>query len=135
MSSTTDLPEFHKKYKLGIVLGEGNFSTVRECITNDNDRVRHAVKIVKVTGNKEKREATKTMMLGEVSIMQKMDNVNIIKCIDSFFGSEAIFVVLESTRVCKSFLFISCYIVYFLYFHSGMALLLRTLHMKFRNSY
>ena len=125
MSSTTDLPEFHNKYKLSIVLGEGNFSTVRECITNDKDRVRHAVKIVKVTGSKEKREATKAMMLSEVSIMQKIHNANIIKCIDSFFGSETIFVVLESTRVRNMFIYFLLVGICFLYFYSGMALLSR----------
>lgn len=98
-SSMKDITEFQRKYKFGNVLGEGNFSTVRECFTKPGGNCKFAVKIVKLKGSNEKKEDIKTMLRSEISTMQKIDNENIIKCIDSFHGPDEIMVVLEGAEV------------------------------------
>ncbi|XP_065052669.1 serine/threonine-protein kinase DCLK1-like [Rhopilema esculentum] len=89
--------EFYQTFKTGNLLGEGNFSSVRECILKKGEGIKYAVKMVKLSGSKEKKEDIKSMMQGEVSVMQKLDCKNIIKCIDAFFGTNEILVVLEFT--------------------------------------
>ena len=99
-----DISGFQRKYRYGAVLGEGNFSVVRECIMNDNSQYNLAVKIVRLKGNKEKKDDIRKMMQREVQVMKKIDNMNIIKFIDAFFGNEEILVVLEGTKVCTVYL-------------------------------
>ena len=122
-SSMKELLEFQKKYKLGDVLGEGNFSVVRKCFTKAGDQSMYAVKVVKLKGNKEKKEDIKTMLQSEVAVMQKINNRNIIKCIDAFFGSDEIMVVLEGTAVCTYCLRLTCSLsetaIQILYFLGG----------------
>ena len=91
--------EFYQTFKTGNLLGEGNFSSVRECILRKGEGIKYAVKMVKLSGSKEKKEEIKSMMQGEVNVMQKLDCKNIIKCIDAFFGANEILVVLEFTSV------------------------------------
>lgn len=94
-----DINDLKKKYKVGSTLGEGNFSVVRECSTKPDDHCHYAIKIVKLKGKKEKKENIKAMMQSEISIMQKLDHNNIVKCIEAFQGADEIAIVLEGTRV------------------------------------
>eukprot|EP00795_Rhopilema_esculentum_P014249 gene14249-5275_t len=57
--------EFYQTFKTGNLLGEGNFSSVRECILKKGEGIKYAVKMVKLSGSKEKKEDIKSMMQGE----------------------------------------------------------------------
>ena len=99
-----NLAEFKKKYRLGCVLGEGNFSVVRECFVRENDKFSYAVKVIKLKGNKQRNQDVQRMIQREISIMQKIKNANIIQFIETFNGNEEVFIVLEGTKVGKIYL-------------------------------
>ncbi len=96
---------FYEKYELGSVLGDGNFSTVKECF-DKSTMTKRAVKVVSLKGEKCVQEDLQEMMIGEVSLMQKLNHRNIVQCLDAFFGSSEILVVLEYTEVGWLYLFL-----------------------------
>lgn len=100
-STAKQASEFYNKYRTANALGEGNFSVVKQCYAKSSPSKKYAVKIIKLKGNKAKKEEVARMMFNEVGVMRKLDHGNIIKCIDAFFGIEEILVVLEYTEVCE----------------------------------
>mmetsp|Transcript_22893 Transcript_22893/g.38325 ORF Transcript_22893/g.38325 Transcript_22893/m.38325 type:complete len:432 (-) Transcript_22893:192-1487(-) len=83
--------EFHEKYKVGVILGQGSFSVVREGRRNiDDEKV--AVKIV--TRNKLQREDELSLRI-EVEVLMSLDHPHIVRALDFFEEREYFYLVLE----------------------------------------
>ncbi len=99
-SKTKDPSIFYKQYNIGSVLGDGNFSIVKECFKKESPATKHAVKVVKLKGSRSEKDELKQMLTAEVALMRSIKHDNVVQIVDAFFGSSEILVVLELTEVC-----------------------------------
>jgi calcium/calmodulin-dependent protein kinase I len=88
----SNLPHsFKARYKLGDVLGQGAFSTVKMATSKINGE-KFAVKVVnRASLPKDDEEALKS----EVEILQKIKHPNIVKLVDFFEEEKTYYVILE----------------------------------------
>ncbi|XP_050416467.1 serine/threonine-protein kinase DCLK1 [Patella vulgata] len=91
----TRLPdELTERYEVGVVIGEGNFAVVKECIDRFNNR-RFALKIIDKTRCQGKEEK---MIENEVSILRKVKHPNIILLVEEFDTRDSLFMVMELVK-------------------------------------
>ncbi|DBA02655.1 TPA: hypothetical protein N0F65_010480 [Lagenidium giganteum] len=85
-------PEFVEKYKMGRIIGEGNFSIVKECIRK-SDGSRYAVKCINKSSLNPKDRSN---LVQEISILKELDHPHIIKLFDVYDDdSEMCYLVME----------------------------------------
>ena len=99
-----DSSTFHGKFMIGNFIGDGNFSVVKECFERTS-LTKYAVKVARLKGTGDEREDLREMMTSEVAVMRALEHPNVIKCIDAFFGSSEILIVLEYAAVSDMFFF------------------------------
>ncbi|KAG2799169.1 hypothetical protein PC111_g20538 [Phytophthora cactorum] len=83
---------FNEKYRIGRVIGEGNFSIVKEC-TNRKTGERFAVKCINKAALNPKDRSN---LVQEIEILKDLNHPNIIKLCDVFDGDGPMcFLVME----------------------------------------
>ncbi|GAB9470196.1 hypothetical protein Gpo141_00007448 [Globisporangium polare] len=73
-------PAFVEKYKIGRVIGEGNFSVVKEC-ARKSDGTKFAVKCINKNALNPKDRSN---LVQEINILKELDHPNIIKLYDVY---------------------------------------------------
>lgn len=86
---------FDELYRLKGVLGTGAFSTVREGFHRSNNDQSYAVKCV---NRKKLSEEDEAALLDEVSILQEMKHIHIIRLYDFFTEPSTYYLVMERMR-------------------------------------
>jgi calcium/calmodulin-dependent protein kinase I len=82
--------EFEKRYKVGKLLGTGNFAEVKLATKRDTNK-RVAVKII----DKTRVEGKEGMLESELNIMKKAQHPNIVGLLDDFDTVDKLYLVLE----------------------------------------
>ncbi|KAJ8028165.1 Serine/threonine-protein kinase DCLK1 [Holothuria leucospilota] len=82
--------ELQEKYDIKQLIGNGNFAVVRKC-TNRQTGEEFALKII----NKAKCKGKEQMIENEVSILRRVNHVNIILLIEEFDGPTELYLVME----------------------------------------
>ncbi|XP_013410075.1 serine/threonine-protein kinase DCLK1-like [Lingula anatina] len=85
--------ELLEKYRIGNVIGEGNFAVVKECTEKYNKR-EYALKII----SKNKVKAKKQMIDSEVSILRIVKHPNIIQLLEEYSTDRELYLVMELVR-------------------------------------
>lgn len=85
-----DKQRLHTNYRIGRIIGDGNFAIVRECVNRKNDKS-HALKII----NKSKVKGKEHMVENEIYVLRKICHPNIVKLYEEFETSKEIYLVME----------------------------------------
>uniref|UniRef100_A0A8C6P5J0 Serine/threonine-protein kinase DCLK2 n=1 Tax=Nothobranchius furzeri TaxID=105023 RepID=A0A8C6P5J0_NOTFU len=81
------------RYKIGRVLGDGNFAVVRECVERSTGR-EYALKVI----NKEKCKGKEHMIQSEVSILRRVKHPNIVLLIEEMDTRSELYLVMELVK-------------------------------------
>uniref|UniRef100_A0A1A7XL59 Serine/threonine-protein kinase DCLK2 n=1 Tax=Iconisemion striatum TaxID=60296 RepID=A0A1A7XL59_9TELE len=81
------------RYKVGRILGDGNFAVVRECVERSTGR-EYALKII----NKEKCKGKEHMIQSEVSILRRVKHPNIVLLIEEVDTRSELYLVMELVK-------------------------------------
>ena len=82
------------KYEIGILIGDGNFANVHECL--DRATKQHlALKII----DKTKCKGRESMIANEVAILKRINHPNIIQLVEQFDYSNELYLVTELVKV------------------------------------
>ncbi|RWS07278.1 serine/threonine-protein kinase DCLK1-like protein, partial [Dinothrombium tinctorium] len=82
--------EVIQKYEIGLIIGDGNFAVVHECV-HKSKRKQFALKII----DKTKCKGKEAMIANEVAILRKVKHSNIIQLIEDFDYSNELYLVME----------------------------------------
>ena len=86
------------KYEIGILIGDGNFANVHECL--DRTTKQHlALKII----DKIKCKGRESMIANEVAILKRINHPNIIQLVEQFDYSNELYLVTELVKVSTLF--------------------------------
>ncbi|XP_065667272.1 serine/threonine-protein kinase DCLK1 isoform X3 [Hydra vulgaris] len=85
-----DKQSVHSSYKIGRIIGDGNFAVVRECRDRKTQRS-YALKVI----NKAKVKGKEHMIENEILILRKISHPNIVKLFDEYETAKEIFLVME----------------------------------------
>jgi len=85
-----DKQRLHTNYRIGRIIGDGNFAIVRECIHRKSDKS-FALKII----NKSKVKGKEHMIENEIYILRKICHSNIVKLHEEFETAKEIYLVME----------------------------------------
>ena len=85
-----DKQRLHTNYRIGRIIGDGNFAIVRECIHRKSDKS-YALKII----NKSKVKGKEHMIENEIYILRKICHPNIVKLHEEFETTKEIYLVME----------------------------------------
>lgn len=85
-----DKQRLHTNYRIGRIIGDGNFAIVRECIHRKTDKS-YALKII----NKIKVKGKEHMVENEIYILRKIAHPNIVKLHEEFETPKEIYLVME----------------------------------------
>ncbi|XP_068702307.1 serine/threonine-protein kinase DCLK1-like isoform X3 [Montipora foliosa] len=83
----------HGFYRIGKVIGDGNFAVVREC-KNRKTNKEYALKII----SKAKVKGKEHMVENEISILRRVKHKNIVELIEEYETSKEIFLVMELVK-------------------------------------
>lgn len=86
------------KYEIGMIIGDGNFAVVHECL-NRQSKMPYALKII----DKSKCKGRESMIANEVAILARISHPNIIQFIDQFDYTNELYLFTELVKVCCSF--------------------------------
>eukprot|EP00794_Sanderia_malayensis_P007292 gene7292-8107_t len=90
MISKRDRPSIHGFYKIGKIIGDGNFAVVREC-RNRRSGVDYALKVI----NKAKVRGKEHMIENEILILRRVKHPHIVQLIEEFETAKEILLVME----------------------------------------
>ncbi|KAG7224557.1 hypothetical protein INR49_011309, partial [Caranx melampygus] len=82
------------RYKVGRMLGDGNFAVVRECVEHSTGR-EYALKII----NKGKCRGKEHMIQNEVAILRRVKHPNIVLLIEEVDTYSELYLVMELVKV------------------------------------
>ncbi|KAI1301564.1 Serine/threonine-protein kinase DCLK1 [Halotydeus destructor] len=82
--------EVCQRYQIGLLIGDGNFATVHECV-NRSSRLEYALKII----DKTKCKGREAMIENEVSILRRVRHTNIIRLLEEFNYTNELYLVTE----------------------------------------
>ncbi|XP_065136861.1 serine/threonine-protein kinase DCLK1b isoform X2 [Paramisgurnus dabryanus] len=82
-----------ERYKVGRMIGDGNFAVVRECVERSTGR-EYALKII----NKSKCRGKEHMIQNEVSILRKVKHPNIVLLIEEMDTYNELYLVMELVK-------------------------------------
>lgn len=85
---------FRDAYVLSKIIGNGNFSVVRQCRHKHSKSISSA-KIMTVKGSNDERAEMIDMIRVEISVMRKLKHEFILPFIDAFFESEKVIIITE----------------------------------------
>ncbi|XP_057312429.1 serine/threonine-protein kinase DCLK1-like isoform X2 [Hydractinia symbiolongicarpus] len=85
-----DKHSVHSAYKIGRIIGDGNFAIVREC-RNRKTQKPYALKII----NKSKVKGKEHMIENEILILRKITHPNIVRLHEEFETPKEIYLVME----------------------------------------
>ncbi|XP_078371509.1 serine/threonine-protein kinase DCLK1-like isoform X4 [Oculina patagonica] len=83
----------HGFYRIGKVIGDGNFAVVRECKNRKTNR-EYALKII----SKAKVKGKEHMVENEISILRRVKHGNIVELIEEYETPKEIFLVMELVK-------------------------------------
>uniref|UniRef100_A0A672K514 Protein kinase domain-containing protein n=1 Tax=Sinocyclocheilus grahami TaxID=75366 RepID=A0A672K514_SINGR len=83
-----------ERYKVGRMIGDGNFAVVRECVERSTGR-EYALKII----NKSKCRGKEHMIQNEVSILRRVKHPNIVLLIEEMDTYSELYMVMELVKV------------------------------------
>ena len=83
-----------EKYQIGAIIGEGNYTIVKEC-TDRETRREFALKII----NKAKIFAQEDPISNEIRIMKMLRHENIVQLMDEWETEDEIYLVMEQIEV------------------------------------
>uniref|UniRef100_A0A9J8A720 non-specific serine/threonine protein kinase n=1 Tax=Cyprinus carpio carpio TaxID=630221 RepID=A0A9J8A720_CYPCA len=83
-----------ERYKVGRMIGDGNFAVVRECVERSTGR-EYALKII----NKSKCRGKEHMIQNEVSILRRVKHPNIVLLIEEMDTYSELYLVMELVKV------------------------------------
>ena len=86
--------ELTERYKIGAVIGEGNFAVVKQCLHRAS-RKEYALKVI----NKTKCQGREQMIDNEVSILRRVKHPNIIQLVEDFETPSELYLVMELVKV------------------------------------
>ncbi|XP_029027955.1 serine/threonine-protein kinase DCLK1-like isoform X3 [Betta splendens] len=86
-------PSIAERYKVGRVLGDGNFAVVRECVERSTGRV-YALKII----SKDKCRGKEHMIQSEVAILRRVKHPNIVLLIEEMDTLGELYLVMELVK-------------------------------------
>ncbi|XP_017271823.1 serine/threonine-protein kinase DCLK1 isoform X2 [Kryptolebias marmoratus] len=81
------------RYKVGRILGDGNFAVVRECVERSTGR-EYALKII----SKDKCKGKEHMIQSEVSILRRVKHPNIVLLIEEMDTHSELYLVMELVK-------------------------------------
>uniref|UniRef100_A0A8C2GEH2 Serine/threonine-protein kinase DCLK2 n=1 Tax=Cyprinus carpio TaxID=7962 RepID=A0A8C2GEH2_CYPCA len=94
---TKDCPQvpasIAERYKVGRMIGDGNFAVVRECVERSTGRA-YALKII----NKSKCRGKEHMIQNEVSILRRVKHPNIVLLIEEMDTYSELYLVMELVK-------------------------------------
>ncbi|XP_043976770.1 serine/threonine-protein kinase DCLK1b isoform X4 [Gambusia affinis] len=82
-----------ERYKVGRILGDGNFAVVRECVERSTGR-EYALKII----SKDKCKGKEHMIQSEVSILRRVKHPNIVLLIEEMDTRRDLYLVMELVK-------------------------------------
>ncbi|XP_068172750.1 serine/threonine-protein kinase DCLK1b isoform X3 [Antennarius striatus] len=82
-----------ERYKVGRILGDGNFAVIRECVERSTGR-EYALKII----NKDKCRGKEHMIQSEVSILRRVKHPNIVLVIEEMDTYSDLYLVMELVK-------------------------------------
>ncbi|XP_016117543.1 serine/threonine-protein kinase DCLK1-like, partial [Sinocyclocheilus grahami] len=82
-----------ERYKVGRMIGDGNFAVVRECVERSTGR-EYALKII----NKSKCRGKEHMIQNEVSILRRVKHPNIVLLIEEMDTYSELYMVMELVK-------------------------------------
>ncbi|XP_020604528.1 serine/threonine-protein kinase DCLK1-like, partial [Orbicella faveolata] len=83
----------HGFYRIGKVIGDGNFAVVRECKNRKTNR-EYALKII----SKAKVKGKEHMVENEISILRRVKHRNIVELMEEYETPKEIFLVMELVK-------------------------------------
>ncbi|KAG7471215.1 hypothetical protein MATL_G00122120 [Megalops atlanticus] len=86
-------PSIAERYKVGRMIGDGNFAVVRECVERSTGR-EYALKII----NKGKCRGKEHMIQNEVSILRRVKHPNIVLLIEEMDTYNELYLVMELVK-------------------------------------
>ncbi|XP_033100174.1 serine/threonine-protein kinase DCLK1-like [Anneissia japonica] len=86
-------PGLIEKYKIGRVIGDGNFAVVKEC-TDRSTGEEFALKII----DKKKCKGKEKMIESEVSVLRDVKHPNIIQLLDEYDGPNHLYLLMELVK-------------------------------------
>ena len=86
-----DWPKFSTQYDIGVTLGQGGFSIVKEAIKKSSGE-KFAVKVVSKQGWTNDQN---DLLIKEISILRQMNHVNIASLIEFYDEDDALYLVME----------------------------------------